>query len=137
MKLQVIIIVSSSLVFLLVSAVSTNTVSEKGEKLFSDYCAVCHLPAQVLAGPPITFISDFKDLEWFIDYKSDPLKYSKSDIDTYTSNMLEYWIPTMAIEPPSNLSTTELTEIYLYLEELKLVTAPNEKIDSLRLTWLE
>ena len=122
----------TALKILFLTLVTITVSAQSGEKLFEEHCSACHLTTKPMTGPPLAFISDYKDFEWFYDFKKNPVSYYKTDKDKYTSNMLDYWYRMSGIDPPVELSKEELRQIWDFLKDLKSTSVRHAKTDSLR-----
>lgn len=125
------------LILLTLQLVWTKANGQEGQKLFNDHCGICHDYSKVMTGPPITFISDYKDFEWFVSFKRNPLKFYATDEDRYTRLMLDYYSVIYGIDPPVDLSEAELRQIWDFLIELQSQTIRHGVTDSLRQSWVK
>jgi hypothetical protein len=88
-----------------------------------------------MTGPPITFISDFKDFDWFADFLDNPYEMFNSEKDEYTNQMLAYYVPIYALHPPTKLNKAQLRLIWDYILEIQSDYSVNQTVDSLRKSW--
>ena len=109
--------------------------AQTGEVLFQENCSICHGHSEMMTGPPITYISDFKDFEWFVEFLSDPYEMFKAEKDEYTNKMLAYYIPVYALHPPSKLNREELRLVWDYILAIQSDYSKNQMVDSLRNSW--
>jgi len=123
------------LIILSISLISIKTSAQAGEELFKANCTACHSLTERMTGPPLTFISDYKDFEWFYDFKVNPLSFYKTEKDKYTTRMLDYWTPRCGLDPPVDLSKEEIKQIWDFLKDLKSVSIRHAETDSLRQSW--
>jgi hypothetical protein len=108
---------------------------QSGEELFEANCSICHSHEKVMTGPPITYISEYKDFDWFFEFLQAPYSFWEADNDTYTTQMLQYYYPIYALHPPSKLDETELKLIWDYIIEIEQTVEKHNQTDSLRQSW--
>ncbi|NEN25292.1 hypothetical protein G3O08_17485 [Cryomorpha ignava] len=111
--------------------------AQDGKNLFDGQCGTCHNYAVQMIGPPITFISDYKSFDWFVDFTKDPISYNRTDKDEYTRLMLDHYLPFYGVHPPVKLTDEELSLIWNFLIGLKTKTTEDLETDSLRKSWVK
>lgn len=123
--------------FVTINSFWTVTLAQDGKTIFDGQCGECHNYSEPMIGPPITFISDYKNFEWFLDFTRDPVSYNQTDKDQYTKLMLDHYRPLYGIQPPIKLTEEELRLIWGFLIDLKSKTTSDLETDSLRQSWVK